>query len=123
MIEALLLLLVVGLLAAGGLVAPVVPVEELIRAGWLCIGAGLALGLPTGGWYHVRLRAALLRSGELPKRWWLRPTPLHARLRPRERPGIMVWFYLGGAGCAVVVLGCVVVGAAVVLAGSRAGVF
>jgi hypothetical protein len=123
MIEGLLVLLIVGLLAAGGLVVSFVPVEWLIQAGWLCTAAGLALGLPTGLWYHVRLRASLLPSGELPRRWWLHPTPLHARLRPDERPAVMLWFYLGAAGCAVSILGCVAVGASVVLAGFRAGVF
>ena len=123
MIEALIVLLGVGLLAALGLVAPLLPSEWVIRAGWLCAGLGLLLGVPTGLWYHVRLRASLLRNGRLARRWWLRPSSLHDRLDAEDRPSVMLWFTLGGAGFLVTLLGCLLVGAGVVLEGVRAGVF
>ncbi len=123
MIEALLVLFGVGLLSALGLVAPLLASEWVIQAGWLCALAGLLLGVPTGFWYHVRLRASLLRSGRLARHWWLRPSSLHDRLDPEDRPAVMLWFTLGGAGFLVTVLGCVLVGAGVVLEGIRAGVF
>ena len=123
MIEALIVLLGVGLLSALGLVGPLLPSEWVIRAGWLCAVSGLLLGVPTGFWYHVRLRASLLRKGRLARRWWLRPSSLHDRLDPGDRPAVMLWFTLGGAGFLVTILGCLLVGAGVVLEGIRAGVF
>ena len=123
MVEVLLVLLGVGLLSALGLVAPLLPSEWVIRAGWLCTLSGLLLGVPTGFWYHVRLRASLLRKGRLSRRWWLRPSSLHDRLDPEDQPAVMLWFTLGGAGFAMTILGCLLVGAGVVLEGVRAGVF
>lgn len=123
MIETLLVLLGVGLAALLGLVAPLVPSEWLVRAGWSCTAAGLALGVPTGLWYHLRLRAFLRGDARLPRGWWLRPASLHERLRPEERAPVLRWFRLGGAGFGLAVVGCALIGGGVVLEGLRAGVF
>jgi hypothetical protein len=84
-------------------------------AGAACAGAGLVVGVPTGFWYHVRLRACLSGREELPARWWVRPVALHSRLQDDERSGVLRWFYVGGLGFLMTVLGCalVVVGVAV----------
>lgn len=119
MLESLVVLGIVGCLTILGLVAPIVPLEWLVRLGWAVTVAGLAVGIPTGLWYHLRLRSTLLRMGALPPRWWLQPVPLHARLDPEERPSVILWFYVGGAGALVAFVGCVLVAAAVVLAGLR----
>jgi hypothetical protein len=108
-IEALLVFTGVGLLAAAGLLAPLVPPESVVLAGAACTAAGMAFGVPTGLWYHVRLRGFLAARGELPERWWLRPVDLHGYLRPGERPVVMRWFYAGGLGFLLTVLGCAVV--------------
>ena len=100
--------------------APLLPGESLIRAGWLCTAAGLLLGVPTGFWYHVVLRACLRRHGPLPARWWLRPNDHHDGLGPGERARVLFWFRLGGAGFALTVLGCLLVAASIVALGVHA---
>jgi len=122
-IEALLVLCAVALLAGFGLLAPLLPPEWLVAVGWDCAGLGLLVGVPAGLWYHVRLRACLLRAGRLPTRWWLHPSPLNDRLEPAEKPSVMRFFYLGAAAAALALLGCLLVGTGVVLAAFRAGVF
>ena len=122
MAELLLVLTAVGVVSALGLVVPLIPPEWLVESGiWVTL-LGFALGLPTSLVWHVVLRARLLRSKRLPARWWLRPVSLHASLAPDERPAVLVWFYLGGAGFALACLGCLLVGSGVVSAAVRAGV-
>jgi hypothetical protein len=122
-IEALLVLLAVALLNAIALLAGTVSAELVVVAGVACATVGMALGLPTGFWYHVRLQACLRQRGELPARWWLRPVALHARLRSEERPRVLPWFYLGGAGFVAVMLGCAMIVVGVLLEAFRAGVW
>lgn len=86
----------------GALLAP----EIWMGAGAALVALGLAVGVPTGFWYHVRLRASLAAQGPLPRRWWLRPVAFHGRLAGAERRRVLRWFAAGGAGFAVVVLGC-----------------
>jgi len=121
-LEALLVFAAVGVLAAAGLVLPLVPAEWIVGCGGAFTAAGMLLGVPTGFWYHVKLRAVLVRHGELPARWWLRPVALHDRLGPGDRPGVMRWFYVGGVGFALTVLGCGTVALGVVMQAFRAGV-
>jgi hypothetical protein len=122
-IEALMVLTAVVALGVAGLVLPLLPAAGLATAGIFCAACGLLLGLPTGFWYHVKLRACLSRRGQLPHGWWLRPVALHGQLVPTERPVVLLWFYLGGAGFVLSVLGCGLVIFGVFLQGFRAGVF
>lgn len=122
-IEALVVLLGVGLLGAAALAAALLPAQTLVAAGVFCAGAGLLVGVPTGLWYHVVLYRCLRPRGPLPERWWVRPVALHRQLEPEERPPVLVWFYAGGAGFLLSVLGCGLVVAGVLLEGWRAGVF
>ena len=123
MLEGLLVLLALGLLAAGTLIVQLVPAEWLLEGGWVCAAVGLLVGVPTGFWYHVKLAACLRGTGKLPARWWLRPVRLHRHLPADERPAVMLWFGIGGAGFGLAMLGCLGVGAAVLLEAWRAGVF
>jgi hypothetical protein len=105
-IEAVVVMLLVGALSALALLSPHIPVEPVLMAGTICTGFGLLLGVPTGFWYHVKLRAALLRSDRLPERWWIHPVSLHGDIPSAERAGVMLWFYIGGAGFVFTLLGC-----------------
>jgi hypothetical protein len=122
MLEALLVMVGLAFLAGGSLVVQLVPAEWVVQASWACAGLGLLVGVPTGFWYHVKLRACLRRAGQLPERWWLRPVAHHERLTAEERPAVMFWFTVGGAGFGLTVLGCVGVAAGVLLQAWRAGV-
>jgi hypothetical protein len=122
MAELLLVLAAVGLVSALGLVVPLIPPEWLVEAGFWVTAAGFALGLPASLVWHVKLRGRLLRSGHLPARWWLRPVSLQGSLAADERPAVVVWFYLGGAGFALVCGGCLLIAAGVLASAVRAGV-
>jgi hypothetical protein len=67
-----------------------------------------AFGLPTGLVYHVELRRSLLRTGRLPRRWWLHPTAHHRGVAPDDAPRVLAWCRAGALGCGVVFLGCAV---------------
>ena len=114
-IEIAIVVFTVAALSVGGLLLPLLPAELVVLAGAGCVGVGLLLGVPTGFWYHVRLRDCLIARGELPPRWWLRPTAHHGRLRPADRPRVMPWFVAGGAGFLITVVGCVVAAAGALL--------
>ena len=78
----------------------------ILELGVLAVALGLGVGIPTSLVYHVKLARALGRRGELPPRWWLSPTRLHARLRGAERRSVLRWFFLGGAGFVITLAGC-----------------
>lgn len=115
MLELVLVMGGVLALAALGLAGPLVPTAWWLAGGAACAALGLALGVPTGLWYHLRLRACLRARGDLPPRWWLRPVSLHGRLRAEERPEVLRWFTAGGLGFVLTLLGCGLVVVGVVL--------
>jgi len=102
MLETLIVVLGVGAM----LLLVFVPWPWLLQAGALVTALGLALGLPPGLVYHVRLRQALLRRGALPRRWWVEPARYHRELDAEGRGRVLPWFVAGGVGFVVVVLGC-----------------
>ena len=111
-IEALIVVIALGGVVSLSALAPIVPFQIWLTAGAGCTAAGLLLGVPTGFWYHVRLRAQLAPRGLLPTRWWLHPVALHVHLAPRERVGVLGWFIAGGIGFVLCVIGiALVVGA------------
>ena len=109
MIEALIVFGVVGLLVLLGLAVFALTVEALLVAGAICVGLGFLLGLPAGTLYHLKLYRSLALRGPVPRSFWLRPTALHALLRPEEWRTIAPWFVTGGTGFALIVLGCLIV--------------
>jgi hypothetical protein len=115
--EIWLVLLLVVLLAGGGLVLPLLDWSGVIQLGAGAVLIGVAVGIPTGLVYHVKLARALAARGELPARWWLSPVRLHRLLRGDERRAVLRWFTVGGAGFVLTLAGCAAVLAGALLAG------
>ncbi len=106
MLELWLVVAVVMVLAVGGIVLPLLSGTAVLELGVLGVVLGLGLGIPTSLVYHAKLARALGARGELPPRWWLAPTRLHARLRGTERRAVLRWFFAGGAGFVITLAGC-----------------
>ena len=82
-------------------------------------GVALALGSllvgAVGGWfYHLRLRALLLRLGPLPVRWYWNPMAHHERLSEADEDTLLPSFRVGVAGFVGSMVGCAVAAAGVV---------
>ena len=114
--EILLVAGIIVLLVATSMIGVTLSWMTILVAGVGLVAVGAVLGVPTGFYYHVKLHQALAPRGELPPRWWWSPVRYHAHLREDERSGVLLWFYLGGAGFAVMVLGCLVTLMGVLLA-------
>jgi hypothetical protein len=110
-----LVLALLALLGVAGFLLPLFSWLALIQLGAAAIAFGLALGVPTGLVYHVKLARLLAARAELPPRWWLAPTRLHMRLRSAEQRAVLAWFYLGGAGFVITLAGCALVVAGALL--------
>jgi len=95
-----------GALVGGAALLSYAPWDWLFGGGIVLSLLGLAVGVPTGLWYHVRLYRAVRARGPVPPRWWVRPDRLHAQLTEDERAGVMRPFYFGAAGFVLSVLGC-----------------
>ncbi len=74
----------------------------------LCTIVGLVLGLPAGFYYHVALYRCLAGKGVLPRRWWWSPVRYHKHLSAHERTRVMPWFFAGGAGFVLILIGSAV---------------
>ncbi len=110
MIELGLALGFVAVVGGGALAWSALTADALLGAGLALVVAGFALGIPTGFWYHVELRRALLGSGALPARWWLHPTRLHPAIPPGARTRVLAWCAVGALGWLISVAGCFVFG-------------
>jgi hypothetical protein len=96
-------LVLVGV-AAAGLVGSVTP-GLLTAIGMGVLVLGLALGLPTGFWYHVVLYRLVSVRNPVPPRWWLAPARLHHHLTRDEALRIAPWYRTGGVGFLLAVVG------------------
>jgi hypothetical protein len=104
MIETLLVL--GGVIALGGMALLALSVPPLTLA-YVCLGmlaAGFMLGLPAGFYYHLLLRRELLRVGELPRGWYVRPFQHHERLDDEALARLRPWWSLGGFGFLLIVI-------------------
>jgi hypothetical protein len=106
------ILLVLGMtagLVGGAALLAYVDWYYLFGGGIVVAALGLLLSLPTGLWYHLRLRRVLVKQGDLPRTWWLYPTRLHDRLEGDEKAWVLRPFYAGAFGMAVSIVGCLFV--------------
>jgi len=110
MIEALWVFGALAVLVVGGTASITLPPHYLIIGGLSAVAFGSGGGIPAGVYYHVLLRRLLLLQGPLPERWWLHPVQLHDRLNAAERRTFMPWFYVGGAGFVLIILGSISIG-------------
>jgi hypothetical protein len=81
------------------------PWEATFGLGLALVLLGMAIGVPAGALYHVRLYRLTRPTGT----WWLRPTTLHPQLGEAERPRVMGVFKLGATGFIIAIAGCALV--------------
>ena len=79
------------------------------------VGFGLTAGVVTGIGYHLALYRALAPTGILARRWWWRPTSYNHHLPSASRRAVMWWFYAGVTSMIVVMAGCALVLARVMI--------
>ena len=113
-----------ALIAAGLVVALVLfaalmllPWETLLAWGSVLVASGFGFGVPTGVVYNVLLYRVLKRRGQVPRGWIWRPFALHGELDARQRRVVLPWAFAGGLGFFAIVVGQVVLVAAIVRAG------
>ncbi len=109
MIEGLFVFGVVGLLVVLGFSALFLSLETIVIVGVACVAVGIAVGLPAGTYYHLKLYRCVAARGPVPRRFWLSPTQFHADLEPAQWRDVAPWFVMGGAGFMLIVLGCLIV--------------
>ncbi len=95
-----------GLLLASLALATVLSPETGLAVGLGAIGIGMALSVPTGWQYHVKLARTVGVRGELPPRWWWNPTAHHHKMTAEDRQAVMPWFVAGALGFALAMVGC-----------------
>jgi hypothetical protein len=116
MFEALIVLGLVGLLVALGTIASVVSWTTLVLIGSAAMALGFVVGVPAGAYYHVVLHRYLHPRGLLEGGWYWAPVKHHKHLEPGERAHVMRWFYTGGTGFMVIVVGVVLTSLGLLLA-------
>jgi len=100
--------LVLGALAAAALAVAVGTPTLLATLGLATLSVGLALGVPTGFWYHVLLYRCVAGRVSLSPLWWLAPSGLHRHLTDADQRRIRPWYRIGGVGFALCLLGGIV---------------
>jgi len=105
-IEVGLIILVIALVIGVTALFALVSWWVLFGAGIALIGFGMALGVPTGFWFHVVLYRVMRERGLVVKRWWLRPVGIYESLAKEDRRRVAPWMYLGGAGFVLALVGC-----------------
>jgi hypothetical protein len=105
MIEIMLVL--VALVAAGtvGVIGATVTPGLIAAIGIGTLLLGLAVGVPTGFWYHVILYRCVSAKIAVPPKWWLSPAALHRHLNPAETRRIRPWNRLGAIGFVLCLVG------------------
>ena len=105
MLETLIVVLLLALLTAAGWAALLLHWELIAITGAACTAVGLLVGVPAGVYYHVMLHRCLGPRALLPPRWWWSPVRYHRHLTDHERGRVMPWFYAGGAGFVLILVG------------------
>jgi len=101
----LVLLMVAAVLAVRGLMQISFSASTLTELGLIVLGAGIVEGIPAGLYYHVVLYRLLHPRGRLPPGWWISPSQYHVHLTEEEGRRVRRWFFLGGIGFLLCILG------------------
>ena len=78
---------------------------------------GFGIGLPAAAAYHHRLRKVMRARGVEDNDWLWNPVSLNKTLSPSERRYVLPIFFVGGFGFLVVLVGILVLSAAVLVPG------
>jgi hypothetical protein len=105
MLEITLVLIAVAAVGVVGFLTTIFSSHLLTAMGFGTLLLGLALGVPTGFWYHVILYQFVSTRIPLPRRWWLSPSDLHRHLTDAEQRRIKPWYRIGGVGFVLSVAG------------------
>ncbi|MBI3810726.1 MAG: hypothetical protein HY283_00760 [Nitrospirae bacterium] len=101
----LVILTVTAVLAVQWMMQISFPASTLTDLGLFILAAGIIEGIPTGLYYHVVLYRLLHRRGRLPSGWWISPSRYHVHLTEMEGRRVRRWFFLGGLGFLLCMVG------------------
>ncbi len=79
--------------------------STLTELGLFILTAGIIEGIPTGFYYHVVLYRLLHHRDQLPPGWWISPSQYHVHLTEEEGRRVRRWFFLGGLGFLLCIVG------------------
>ena len=105
MLEITLVLLAVVVVGLGGVIGSMFTPRIVTATGLGMLILGLAVGIPTGFWYHVVLYRLASAKVRLSRAWWLSPSALHRHLTDGEQRRITPWYRIGGVGFVLSVAG------------------
>jgi hypothetical protein len=101
----LAILTVTAVLAVRWLMQSGVSPSSLTELGLFILAAGIVEGIPTGLYYHIVLYRLLHPRGRLPPGWWISPSRYHVHLTEEEARRVRRWFFLGGIGFLLCIIG------------------
>ncbi len=101
----LVILMVTAVLTVQWLMQAGVSSSTLTELGLFILTAGIMEGIPTGLYYHIVLYRLLHSRGRLPSGWWISPSRYHVYLTEEEGHRVRRWFFLGGIGFLLCIIG------------------
>ncbi|HEY5595472.1 MAG TPA: hypothetical protein VIL61_10030 [Nitrospiria bacterium] len=101
----MVILMVTAVLAVQWVMQVSFSASTLTVLGLTVLAAGMIEGIPTGLYYHIVLYRLLHPRGRLPPGWWISPSRYHLHLTEEEGRRVRRWFFLGGMGFLLCIMG------------------